>query len=103
MSAVAGKPGQKYSISASAGRYGWAETLAGAKKVGMKIAKLEAYKGKWNMSYISVTIYVGGGSYYKTTGWHMYVPVAGSGRRLASTIDEIKRRHGVAPFKWTKK
>ena len=46
MSAVAGKPGQKYSISVSAGRYGWAETLAGAKKVGMKIAKLEAYLAK---------------------------------------------------------
>ena len=55
MSAVAGKPGQKYSISASAVRYLWAESLAGTKR----------------HDCIFLDDLVSGGSYYKTTGWHM--------------------------------
>lgn len=33
----------------------------------------------------------------------MYVPVRGSGVRADRIIDEIKKRHGVKPFVWTKK
>jgi hypothetical protein len=102
---VAGKPHDKYSINAGgvASHYGWAHTLVGAKKVGEKIAKLEAWRGKWNLLFISVNISVGGPAYYKPTGWRMYVPVRGSGKSADYIVAAIKRRHGVAPLKWTKK
>ncbi len=101
---VAGVPHDKYSIgAATASHFGWAHTLPEAKRVGAKIAKLEAWRGKWNLLFISVVIHVGGPVYYKGTGWSMYVPVRGSGKSADYIVAEIKRRHGVAPFRWTKK
>ena len=104
MPRVAGTPHDKYSISASAAsHYGWAHNLADAKKVGAKIAKLEAWRGKWNVMWITVHISVGGPSHYSSTGWSMHVPVRGSGKSADYIVAEIKRRHGVKPFVWTRR
>jgi hypothetical protein len=105
MPKIAGAPHDKYSISSgSPGNYwGWAHNLTDAKLVGTRIAKKEMWRGKWNVMWLCVEIHVGGPAYYKSTGWKMYVPVSGSGKRSTYILDELKRRHGVKPFVWTKK
>lgn len=108
MPSIGGKPHDKYSVSASSpGNYwGWASTLVGAKRIGAAIAKKEAYRGGWNVMFLAVGITkrdAPNSIFYKGTGWHMYIPVRGSGKRIDYIVAEIKRRHGVAPFKWTRR
>lgn len=91
-----------YLIGISAGRGDWAATLAEAKKVGLRLGKLtERNDTKWNLSYVTVTISkkVSPG-FYKATGWRMLVPVRGTGARRETTVASIRRRFGVAPYKW---
>ena len=97
---------KKYTVSTGIGsRAAKADTLAEAKKAGEQVALREGYRGKWNLMYITLDIHVDSGNhfYYKQTGWKMYVPVRGSGKRQEAIEAEIKRAHGVKPFVWTKK
>ncbi len=99
---------KKYTVSATGGgsRFAKTDTLAEAKRAGATIAKKEAWRGKWNAMYLVLSISkqgTPGAIFYIGTGWRMYVPVRGSGASSDRIIAEIKRRHGVAPFKWTRK
>lgn len=98
---------KKYTVSAVGGsRFAKTDTLAEAKRAGAAIAKKEAWRGKWNVMYLTLSISkqdAPGSIYYKGTGWVMYVPVRGSGMRDERIITEIKRRHGVKPFVWTRR
>jgi hypothetical protein len=78
--------------------------MAEAKTAGTKRAKSLAWRGKWNVMYIQIGVYkeVSPG-YIGRPILKMYVPVRGSGVRADRIIDEIKKRHGVKPFVWTKK
>lgn len=99
---------KKYSVSSgSAGNY-WAatDTLEEAKKAGAVIAKKEAWRGKWNLLFITISIDkqgAPGSIFYKGTGWNMYVPVRGSGKRADYILAAIRERHGAAPFVWTRR
>lgn len=98
---------KKYTVQGFSGsRFAKTDTLAEAKRAGLAIARKEAYRGRWNLSIMPITIHKQGspGSiFYKKTGWVMYVPVVGTGRRATSIEAEIKRRHGVSPFVWTRR
>ncbi len=98
---------KKYTVSTGSGsRFAKTDTLAEAKRAGATIAKKEAWRGKWNMMYLTLSISKQGApssTCYKGTGWVMYVPVRGSGANAKRIVAEIKRRHGVKPFTWTKK
>ncbi len=98
-------PKKKYSVGGYSGsRHMFASTLAEAKRKGGRIARKETWRGKWNVTYMPISILISTGiGFYKPTGWKMYVPVRGTGAHADTIIAEIKRRHGVAPFKWTKK
>jgi hypothetical protein len=101
-------------VAAGSSSYGispYAPTLAGAKIIGAKIAKREAWRGKreawrgkWNLLFICISIrkMVSTG-YYGKAILNMYVPVRGSGARADHIIDVIKKQHGVKPFVWTRK
>ena len=98
---------KKYTVQGFSGsRFAKTDTLAEAKKAGMAIAKKEAYRGKWNASIMPISISkqdAPGSIFYKSTGIVMYVPVAGTGKRVSSIEAEIKRRYRVAPFVWTRR
>jgi len=98
---------KKYIVKGFSGsRFAKTDTLAEAKQARLVIAKKEAYRGKWNNSIMPVSISkqdAPGSIYYRSTGWVLYVPVAGTGRRASSIEAEIKRRYGVAPFVWTRR
>ena len=96
---------QRYSVGGYGGsRHGYAPTLGAAKKVGALIAKKEAWKGKWNVSYIPISIYESDGpAFYRYTGWTMFVPVRGSGMRWDQIEQSIRQREGAAPFVWVHK
>ena len=97
---------KKYTVTGIGTRFAKTDTLAEAKRAGMAIAKKEAYRGKWNLLYAAIGIdkqVEPGSIFYKQTGWHLYVPVRGSGASADKIIAEIKRRHGVAPFVWTRR
>ncbi len=97
---------KKYSVGGTGSRFAKTDTLAEAKKATEQIAKKEAWRGKWNLMYITLSISKRVGSdsiFYRPTGWTMYVPVRGSGASRDRIIAEIKRRYGVAPFKWIRK
>ena len=91
-----------YHVWVSAGRNEFAPTIAEAKKVGLKIARLtERYDTKWNLSFVTVTISKKESpGFYKATGWKMLVPVRGTGARREATIASIKRKYGVKPYVW---
>ena len=94
-----------YLVGVSAGRHRYASTLAEAKKQGAEIARLtERNDTKWNLSYVTVVISKKeSAGYYKDTKWHMMVPVRGTGARRETTVANIKKRYGVAPYRWFKK
>ncbi len=98
---------KKYTVQGFSGsRFAKTDTLAEAKRAGSAIAKKEAYRGKWNVSIMAISISkqdAPGSIFYKPTGWIMYIPVAGTGRRVSAIEAEIKRRHGVIPFVWTRR
>lgn len=98
---------KKYTVQGFSGsRFAKTDTLSEAKRAGLAIAKKEAYRGRWNSSIMPVTISMQdapGSVYYKQTGWVMYVPVSGTGKRASSIVAEIKKRYGVAPFVWTRR
>ncbi len=97
---------KKYVVGGNPGSAAKTDTLVEAKRAGEVIAKKELWRGKWNLMFISVSIDVQdapGSIFYKNTGWRMYVPVRGTGIRAEKIIAEIKRRHGVAPMKWTRR
>jgi len=98
---------KKYTVGGVSGsRFAKTDTLAEAKRAGLAIAKKEAYRGKWNISILSIDIQkqdAPGSIFYRFTGWRMYVPVRGTGKRADAIAAEIKRRYGVAPFQWTRK
>ena len=93
---------KKYTVKGVASSlFAKTDTLAEAKRAGLSIARKEAYKGNWNISILPITIVkqdARGSIYYNSTGWVMYVPVAGTGKRASSIEAAIKRRYGVAPF-----
>lgn len=96
---------KKYMVGYSAGLTAKADTLAEARRAGEAIAKRAAWRGKWNAMYIGVSIHkqdAPGSIYYGKPLLTMYVPVRGSGAKAERIVAEIKRRTGVAPFKWTK-
>jgi len=98
---------KKYTVQGFSGsRFAKTDTLAEAKRAGLAIAKKEAYRGKWNSSIMPVSISkqdAPDSSFYKSTGWVMYVPVTVTGKPLAAIEYEIKRRYGVKPFVWTRR
>jgi len=97
---------KKYTVSGIGTKFAHTDTLSEAKRAGLQIAKKEAWRGKWNLMYLVVGIdkqVEPGSIFYKQTGWHMYVPVRGSGASADKIIAEIKRRHGVDPFVWTRR
>ena len=97
---------KKYEVGAGSGSSAAkTDTLTEAKQAGVVIAKKEAWRGKWNLLFLSIGIYkqdAPGSIFYKPTGWNMYVPVRGSGKSANYIVSAIKSRAGVAPFKWTK-
>ncbi len=98
---------KKYTVSAGGGtRLAKTDTLEEAKRAGVAIAKKEAWRGKWNVMYLalSITKQVDSDSiHYRSTGWTMFIPVRGSGASADHIIAEIRRREGAAPFKWVKR
>ena len=98
---------KKYTVQGFSGsRFAKTDTLAEAKRAGLAIAKKEAYRGKWNNSIMPITVSIQDAPnsiYYKSTGWVMYVPVAGTGKPMAAIEYEIKKRYGVKPFVWTRR
>lgn len=94
-----------YLVSVPAGRHGYASTLVSAKKLGASIARLtERNDTKWNVAYVTVSILKENGiGFYKHTGWKMMVPVRGSGMQRKVTVARIKKRHGVLPFRWSRR
>ena len=99
---------KKFTVTASGlSRFAKTDTLAEAKRAGLAIAKKEAWRGKWNLLFIALTIAQRrgdpGSAWYNPTGWIMYVPVRGSGASAERILSEIHRRHKVPPFKWTRK
>jgi len=97
---------KKYSVGGRGIPFAYTDTIAEAKSAGSVIAKKVAWRGKWNLMFLSLPIFVAdapGSVFYKQTGWVMYVPVRGTGVQAERIIDEIKRRHGVAPLVWVKK
>jgi len=108
---VAGNP-KAYSVGSAAGKQGYASTLAEAKVLGAKIAKQEAWKGKWKVLYLIIAIHTlckfperrhTDLGFYRPTGWVMFVPVRGTGKSATYIVDAIKRQKGVAPFRWVKR
>lgn len=96
---------KKYTVSGG-NLFAKTDTLAEAKRAGAAIARKEAWRGKWNRSYIVLSISkqdAPGSIFYRPVGWKMYVPVRGSGRRADLILAEIQRRHGVKPFVWTRR
>ena len=97
---------KKFTVTASGlSRFAKTDTLAEAKRAGLAIAKKEAWRGKWNLLFIALTIAQRkspGSTWFKPTGWIMYVPVRGSGASAERILSEIHRRHKVPPFKWTR-
>lgn len=98
---------KKYSVGGYGGsRFAYADTLAEAKRAGAAIAKKESYRGKWNVSYIPVSIrqadtkppYFSYGKPLMT----MFVPVRGTGAKAERIEETIRRREGVKPFVWKK-
>lgn len=100
-------PVAKYSVGGGAvSHFAHASTLAEAKAAGASIAKKEAWRGKWNLLYLTLTIQkqdAPGSMFYKRTGWEMFVPVRGTGRRAEDILDTIRRREKAAPMKWVKR
>lgn len=100
-------PVAKYSVGGSAAsHFAHASTLAEAKTAGLSVAKKEAWRGKWSVMYIAITIQkqdAPGSMFYKRTGWEMFVPVRGTGLTGKYILDVIKRREKVAPMKWVKR
>ncbi|KKM89592.1 hypothetical protein LCGC14_1247080 [marine sediment metagenome] len=98
---------QKYLVSITGGRGGYAATLQSAKALGSRLGRLTVRNDvKWNLTMVLVTIHresASGSGYWKSTGWNLAVPVRGTGARHSTTVAEIKRRYGVAPFRWFKR
>lgn len=97
---------KKYTVGGHGARFAKTDTLSEAKMAGAEIARKEAWRGKWNLLYITIGIDkqdAPGSIFYKPTGWVMYVPVRGSGRRAEYIIEEIKRRERVEPMRWVKR
>lgn len=98
---------KKYTVSGAGGSdFAKTDTLDEAKRAGLAIGRKQYGRGKWNISIMTIHIDkqdAPGSIFYKPTGWVMYIPVAGTGRRIISSEKEIKRRYGVDPLKWTKK
>ena len=94
---------KKYTVGSTAGLSAKTDTLAEAKKAGEAIARKEAWRGKWNVAYIAVSIRKADGpaSYGKPV-LTMYVPVRGSGMTADAILAMLKKREGVTPFKWKK-
>lgn len=97
-------PRKKYSVGGSGAGHAYASTLSEARRRGEQIAKKEAWRGRWNVLYIAVSIRKATGvlSYGKPL-LTMYVPVRGSGATAAKITEAIKTRHGVKPFVWTRR
>ena len=97
---------KKYTVSGSGGAStAKTDTLAEAKRAGEAIAKREAWRGKWNVAYIAVSIRkqdAPGSMFYGKPLLTMFVPVRGSGMSRASILDMMKKREGTVPFKWVK-
>lgn len=97
---------KKYMVGGQGRQHAYADTLAEAKLAGEQVAKREAWRGSWNVLFITVPILKADApesTRYISTGWRMYVPVRGSGALARHIVSEIKRRHGVAPMVWTQK
>lgn len=98
---------KKYTVGGISGsRFAKTDTLDEAKRAGLSIAKKEAWRGKWNVLFLSISISKQdspGSIFYRPTGLRMYVPVRGSGKSADYILAEIKRRHGVKPFVWTRR
>jgi len=98
---------KKYSVGGSPLRsFAYADTIEEAKEAGMKIAKKEAWRGKYNILYDPMKIYkrrFATGPFYDPTEWLIIVPLRGTGRKSEDIIAEIKRRFGTEPLKWVKR
>ncbi len=98
---------KKYSVSSGSGsRFAFTDTLEEAKRAGTAIAKKEAWRGKWNLLFLNLGISkqdAPGSMYYRPTGWRMFIPVRGTGKSADYILAELRRREGVAPFKWVKR
>lgn len=98
---------KKYSVSAGGGsRFAYTDTLDEAKRAGAAIAKKEAWRGKWNLMWLTLGISkqdAQGSIFYKPTGWKMFIPVRGTGKSADYILAELKRREGVVPFRWVKR
>lgn len=99
---------KKYSVGGYSGsRFAYADTLAEAKKAGESISKKEAWRGKWNVAYIPVSIRKADSKppywYYGKPILTMFVPVRGSGMTADNIVNEIKRREHTDPFKWVRR
>ncbi len=98
---------KKYSVGGYSGsRFAFTDTLAEARKAGVAIARKEAWRGKWNVAYIPVSIRKADSKppywYYGNPILTMFVPVRGSGMTGNAILAMMKKREGVAPFVWTK-
>lgn len=97
---------KRYMVGGSSSWHGYADTLAEAKRLGEALAARVAWRGKWNVMFVTVPILKNdapGSPRYKHTGWKMYVPVRGSGAKADHIVAQIRKRHGVDPMAWTNK
>jgi len=99
---------KKYSVGGYSGsRFAYTDTIAEAKKARKVIGTKEAWRGKWNVAYIPVSIRKADSKppywYYGKPLLTMYVPVRGSGMTTDAIIAMMKKREGVKPFVWTRR
>ncbi len=96
---------KKYTVGGGGAGSAKADTLAEAKRAWESIAKREAWRGKWNVAYIAISVRkqdTSGSMFYGKPLLTMFVPVRGSGMTADRILDMMKRREGTAPFKWIK-
>ena len=88
-----------YKVSADHGAVKDFKTLPEAKKYGEKLARQNAWKGRYNVGvrYVSITVQIAPG--HGIEMWYIPYPVRGTGIK-AEKLLELMKKHGEPAFKW---
>lgn len=91
---------RKYYIVAG-WKHGFADTIEKAKEIGTRLAGEQFGARKQNVQYYKATINKkSAGVAWVPTGWQMYVPVRGTGKKIADIENTIRQQYKVEPMKW---
>ncbi len=98
---------KKYSVGTVSGSgFAFTDTLTEAKLAGKRIAAKQAWRGRFNLAFLTLSISkqsYPGSAFYKGTGWQMYIPVRGSGMSAEAIIRDIKNTKKANPMTWVRK